>query len=128
MLGNILDEKFSNLLNNIVQYIRVNEQIHFEECEANQHESYESHDFLKFIDLAIYMAETHIELDPEVAVRLMKLTKYASYIGCNYGNDLVVIERPEDYFSIKGMIVNYEEEQDNYHNYKFVLWKYEYQN
>lgn len=128
MLGEILNPNFVKLLDEIAQHFRVQEQNDFESYDLNLSEQYDNHAFLKYVDLSIAMADTHIELDPEVAIRLMKLSKYAPYIGCDYANRLVVKEDPETYFSIEGMIVHFEEEKDNYHNYNFVLWKYEYQN
>ncbi len=127
MLGQILDADFVKLLGDITEYFRVQEQNNFESYDINDHDNYENHDFLKYIDLALAMSDGFIKLDFEIAVRLMHLTKYAANIGCSYSaNDMDFNrEDPSEYESIEKFLVEYDGQENP--GYQFILYKYEYQ-
>ena len=127
MLGQILNKTFINLLDDIAMYFRVNEQNDFESCELANIDSYCNHDYLKYIDLALALSDAYIELDIHLVVRLIYLSKYTCYICCNYGNDEVDLDNPNDYTGINQILKDKEFDIENYPDYKFILWKYEYQ-
>lgn len=124
----ILSPHFVTLLDEIAQHFRVQEQKHFEEYNVTKPDMYENHDFLKYIDLAIALAETHIKLDQEVAIKLMLIPKYTNYVGCNYADEEIDPDNCWEYDSIQKILNLGKFNYEDYSDFKFILRKYEYQN
>lgn len=104
MLGQILDQKFSDLLYEIAGYFRINEQKDFESFEVDN-ENLLDHNYLLYIDLAIALQD-YVELDLEIAKRLFQNEKYKYYIKTNEGDDEVDLENPKNYKEVV-MLENY---------------------
>lgn len=123
-LGQILDQSFSNLLYDIAGYFKINEQNDFESLEPGD-PNLESHDFLKYIDLALAL-EDYVEIDREVAKRLYYNEKYKRYIKTNCGDDERDLDNPNDYAYLFKLENDYIKElfSENIFTIKYILVKH----